>query len=205
MAAVGIDEAKYRAAERRYWNVEGVNPAQVWLELPSAGTRVRVQVIGDGPPVLLVHGVSNSGTSWAPLASRLHGFRRLLLDRPGCGLSEASRTRVDDVHTFASVGETLIVDVLDALGLERADIVATCLGGYYALRTASVHPDRVRRVVELGMGAVDARLRSGSVARSRPGAFRRRGSTGSAPCSATRTRCETKWMRARRSSIRSVG
>ena len=100
--------------------------------------------------MLFVHGVSNSGTSWAPLATRLHGFRRLLLDRPGCGLSETSAARVDDVHTFASVGETLIVDVLDALGLERAHIVATSLGGYYALRTASVHPDRVRRVVEFG-------------------------------------------------------
>ena len=38
MGAVGIDEAKYRAAERRYWNVEGVEPAEEWLDLPSAGT-----------------------------------------------------------------------------------------------------------------------------------------------------------------------
>ena len=40
--------------------------------------------------------------------------------------------------------------MLDALELPSAHVVATSLGGYHALRTASAHPDRVRRVVALG-------------------------------------------------------
>lgn len=157
---MGLNEAKYRAAERRYWDVEGVTPTEKWLHLPRSGSRVRVQVVGEGPPVLFVHGVNNGGTSWAPLVSRLDGFRCLVLDRPGCGLSEPLAMSVDDVSTFASLAETLIIDVLDALELERAHVVATSLGGYHALRTASAHPDRVRRVVELSwtVGAPNGEL-----------------------------------------------
>ena len=147
---MGVNEARYRAAERRYWDTEGVVPTEEWLPLPRTGTRARVQVLGDGPPVLFVHGVGNSGTSWGPLAARLPGFRCLVLDRPGCGLSERLPTSAADVGSFATFAETLLVDVLDALGLDRAHLVATSLGGYFALRTAATHPDRVGRIVELG-------------------------------------------------------
>lgn len=145
---MSVNEAKYRAAEQRYWALEGVVPSEVWLDLPHTGTRVRVQVVGDGPPVVFVHGVNNGGTSWGPLAARMPGFRCLLLDRPGCGLSEPLTTRFDDVRAFVPFAESLIVDVLDALALDRAHLIATSLGGYHALRTAAAHPERLRRVVE---------------------------------------------------------
>lgn len=147
---MGMNEEKYRATEQRYWALEGVAPTELWLDLPVTGARVRVQVVGDGPPVVFVHGVNNGGTSWGPLAARMPGFRCLLLDRPGCGLSERLTTRFDDVEAFVPLAETMIVDVLDALDLESAHIIATSLGGYHALRTAAAHPERVRRVAEFG-------------------------------------------------------
>ena len=147
---MGMNERKYRNAEARYWDVEGVTPTEEWLDLRRAGARVRVQVVGEGPPVLFVHGGSVSGTCFASLVARLAGFRCLVLDRPGCGLSERAAGTVADVDAFAAFADALIVDVLDALELDRAHVVATSLGGYHALRTASAHPDRVRRVVELG-------------------------------------------------------
>jgi 2-hydroxy-6-oxonona-2,4-dienedioate hydrolase len=42
------------------------------------------------------------------------------------------------------------VDLLDALGLDRAHLVATSFGGYIALRTAAAHPDRIGHIVEFG-------------------------------------------------------
>lgn len=147
---MGKHEDRYRAAEARYWACVGVSPTERWLDLPRTGARVRVQVLGDGPPALFVHGVSNAGTSWGPLAARLAGFRCLLLDRPGCGLSDRLATRFDDVDAFVPYAETLLVDVLDALDLDRAHLVSTSLGGYFALRTAAAHPHRVRSLVELG-------------------------------------------------------
>jgi pimeloyl-ACP methyl ester carboxylesterase len=147
---VGANEPAYRAAEQRYWAVEGAAPAEHWVTLPRLGTRVRVQVVGEGPPVLFVHGVNVNGTCWAPLVARLGDFRCLLVDRPGCGLSEAVSERVNHVAAFAAYADDLLADVLDGLELERVDVVATSLGGYHALRTAAAHPDRVRRAVALG-------------------------------------------------------
>jgi pimeloyl-ACP methyl ester carboxylesterase len=145
-----MHEAEYRAAETRYWLVVGVTPEEVWLDLPDLCPRVRVQVVGEGPPVLFVHGGNVSGTSWAPLAGRLDGYRCLLLDRPGCGLSAPLTAPVRDVTAFAALADWLIVAALDSLELEAAPVVATSLGGYHALRTAAAHPDRVSHVVELG-------------------------------------------------------
>jgi pimeloyl-ACP methyl ester carboxylesterase len=143
-------------AETRLWKNESVLPDQRFITLAS-GPTVRVQAVGEGPPVLFVHGAMNGGTSWASLMSRLPGFRCIALDRPGCGLSEpieggAVRAKTDTVKAYA---DDLIPDVLDALELERAAVVATSFGGLFAFRAAAAHPDRIARIVELSwaMGA----------------------------------------------------
>jgi pimeloyl-ACP methyl ester carboxylesterase len=64
------------------------------------------------------------------------------------------------VERLGAFADSLIVDVLDALGLESAPVVATSFGGYMALRAAAAHPDRIERIVELGwmIGAPIARV-----------------------------------------------
>jgi pimeloyl-ACP methyl ester carboxylesterase len=116
--------------------------------------------VGDGPAVVFVHGVSNSGASWAPLVGRLAGLHCVVLDRPGCGLSDRLPNRLDDVDQLAGFADGLIVDVLDALQLEAAHVVATSFGGYFALHAAAAHPDRIARIVEFGwpVGAPIGRL-----------------------------------------------
>jgi len=145
-----MDEVRYRAAERRLWQSCGVTPTEQRLRLDRIGVTVRVQEVGQGPAAVFVHGASTSGTSWAPLVARLRGFRCLLLDRPGCGLSDPLPTRLDDMDALGTFAEALIVDVLDALQLDRAHLVATSFGGYLALRTAAAHPDRIGGMVEFG-------------------------------------------------------
>jgi len=138
-------------------------PTEHWVELPGLGTVVRVLEVGqDGPPALFLHGASSGATGWAPLAARLASRHRcLLVDRPGCGLSPASpealrfgsgsgRRRADAFDGFAALADELAVSVLDGLGVERAAVVATSLGGYLGLRAAAAHPDRVERLVCLG-------------------------------------------------------
>ena len=155
-----MNEVRYREAERRLWESVGVEPIEQRVHLGRTGVTVRVQEVGRGPAVVLVHGASNSGSSWAPLVARLEGFRRLILDRPGCGLSDPLATGLDDVARLGAFADGLIVDVLDALGLDHAHVVATSFGGYIALRTAAAHPDRIGRMVEFGwtIGAPIARL-----------------------------------------------
>jgi len=143
-----VNEARFRGAERRLWDAFGTSPTEQRVHLDALKTSVRVQELGDGPVVLFVHGASNAGSSWIDLATRLVGFRCILLDRPGCGLSDRllrpPRT-IDDIESYA---DTLIPTVLDALGVQRAHVIATSYGGYFALRAAAAHPDRIERVVE---------------------------------------------------------
>lgn len=145
-----MNEARYREAERRLWDSVGLVPNEKRVHLRRIDCEVRVQEIGEGPPVLFIHGASNSGTSWADLVVHLPGYRCVLLDRPGCGLSEQPKTGVDDLAALQAFSDTLVVDVLDALDIERADIVGTSYGGYSTLRAAATHPGRIRRVLILG-------------------------------------------------------
>jgi 2-hydroxy-6-oxonona-2,4-dienedioate hydrolase len=144
-----MNEERYREAERRLWASVGAAPTERRLKLSRLGVTVRVQEVGEGPPVLFVHGASNGGTSWAPLAARLSGLRCVLLDRPGCGLSEPLAGPLDG-DGLRTVAQTLVVDVLDALELTSAPVVATSYGGLAALHGAAAHPERLGRVVHLG-------------------------------------------------------
>lgn len=146
-----MNEAKYRAAEKRLWNSVGRTPKEHFVQLPRVGARVRVQEVGEGPPALFLHGGPNSGSTWAPLLEHLEGFRCLLLDRPGTGLSDSIKLGKDDVIGFASA---LVSDTLDALEVDRAHVVASSLGGYCALWSASVSPERFDRMVQMACPAL---------------------------------------------------
>lgn len=84
-----MNEDAYRSAESAWWRKLGAAPTERFVPLASTGTSIRVQELGDGDPVLFIHGGANSGTGFAPLAKRLAdaGRRCMLVDRPGNGLS----------------------------------------------------------------------------------------------------------------------
>ena len=142
------------------WTSVGVSPSEQRLHLSSLGIDVRIQEAGHGDPVLFVHGASNSGTSWANIAPLLGQYRCLFLDRPGCGLSDPLPSPFEDVRALEQFSDALLVDVLDALGLEKSHVVATSYGGYTALRTAAAHPERIDRMIIFGwtMGARNPEL-----------------------------------------------
>jgi 2-hydroxy-6-oxonona-2,4-dienedioate hydrolase len=144
-----MDELRYREAEHRWFAHEGVTPVEQRVHLDQLDVDVRVLEVGEGEPTLFVHaGGPNSGSTWLQLAARMKGLRCLLLDRPGTGLSAALPEPVRP-HNFRQYAETLIVDVLDALQVERAHLVGSSLGGTLAIYTAAAHPDRVDRTVQL--------------------------------------------------------
>lgn len=153
MATPGEREARYRAAEAALWRSLGVAPTERRVSLPRLGTDVRVQELGDGPPVLFVHGASTAGTSWASLAALLPSFRCLLLDRPGTGLSAPLAPPIKSPAHLVDYADRLVADVLDALAIDRADLVTTSFGGYFGFRFALASPGRVGRIVSLGWTA----------------------------------------------------
>lgn len=108
-----------------------------------------MQEVGNGPPLVLVHGGSIAGTSWATLAVALEGTRCMLVDRPGCGLSDpivgGPLRNLLGVEAYA---DRLLGEHLDALGLNVAAVRATSYGELFAFRGAAAAPERVTRLVE---------------------------------------------------------
>lgn len=154
------NEVVYRTAEDRYWQHVGLKPLERRLHLKHSDVDVRVQEVGSGDALLFVHGASNSGVSWADLVVHLDSYRCLLLDRPGAGLSDAVTEPFADVAALARFSDELVCDVLDALEIPTAHLVATSYGGYAALRGAAAHPTRFERIVILGwiMGAANPNM-----------------------------------------------
>lgn len=146
-----MDEAKYRVAERRFWGTYGLRPTERFVRLASTGTRVRVLEVGDGEPVLFLHGGPNAGSTWAPLVAHLGGYRCLLVDRPGTGLSEPYPIRPANL---ATIGARFVGDVLDGIGVDRAHVVASSFGGHLALRSAAHAPERFLRMVQMACPAL---------------------------------------------------
>ena len=139
---------RYRAAENELWRSYGLQPRERFLDIDSPPARLRVLEVESGEPVLFVHGTVGPG-GWPSLICELPGFRAIVLDRPGWGMSSA----ID--YSQANYG-ALVADVLrgtlDALEIERAHMVGGSIGNVWALRLAERYPARVGRVVLLGSG-----------------------------------------------------
>ena len=133
----------------------GCSPLVVWmsrrrLKLADPPLSVRVLEAGDGPPLVLVHGSGMSASTWAPLIPHLEG-RLIAVDLPGFGLSNAFDYRGRSLREHAAAQLT---SLLDALGIERAAVVGTSLGGMWALCFAIEAPDRLTALASLGVPAV---------------------------------------------------
>ena len=101
---------------------------------------------GDGPPLVLVHGLGVSGRYLLPIARTLAGrFRVVVPDLPGLGLSTRPRRplRLDELS------ETLD-RLADAIGFRRATFLANSYGCQVVTRLAVTHPERVERLVLVG-------------------------------------------------------
>jgi len=96
-----------------------------------------------GPrPLLFLHGVAGSWTTWTPLLSAADGVDGrglVLVDLPGWGSSPAPAVPLD-----VDESSQVLVDVLDALGLDRVDVVGHSMGAFVGLHLAVTRPDRVR-------------------------------------------------------------
>jgi pimeloyl-ACP methyl ester carboxylesterase len=139
---------RYLTAETRLWQHYGLAPRERFVEIARPHARLRVLEVGSGRPVLYLHGTIGP-TAWAPLVVHLPGTRALVLDRPGWGLSDPVDFPSSGMRPFVA---DLLVGVMDALDLERVDLVGGSIGDAWALSLAERHPDRVGRVVLLGGG-----------------------------------------------------
>ncbi|HYO04171.1 MAG TPA: alpha/beta hydrolase [Mycobacterium sp.] len=126
--------------------------------LSIRGLRIAARTIGSGDPVLLLNGLARPMESWRYFADALRDSTVITLDGPGVGLSETPILP----HSMPMLAD-VAARVLDAVGVEKADVVGFSHGGAVAQQLAVGHPARVNRLVLLstscGVGAVPGRSR----------------------------------------------
>jgi 4,5:9,10-diseco-3-hydroxy-5,9,17-trioxoandrosta-1(10),2-diene-4-oate hydrolase len=141
---------RYRGAERELWDHYGLEPTERFVDLDSPAVRLRLLEVGWGTPLLFVHGTAGPG-SWPSLIHELPGFRSIVLERPGWGLSATVDFSGQEYKTLVA---SILRGALDSLGLDRVHVVGGSIGNVWALRLAAQHSSLVRRLVLLGGGPI---------------------------------------------------
>jgi pimeloyl-ACP methyl ester carboxylesterase len=114
--------------------------------VPTKDHRISLLEAGTGPPVIAIHGLGASKASFlATVAALAPQFRVIAIDLPGFGDSDKPVGAPYDARYFA----TAVVQLLDALELERAHVIGNSLGGRVALEVALRSPDRLERIALL--------------------------------------------------------
>jgi pimeloyl-ACP methyl ester carboxylesterase len=144
-------EQRIHQAEADLFHSVGAKVDESFLDLATTGARVRLLAAGTGPPLVLLHGVSLSAASWAPLFTALPDRRLLAIDLPGHGLSDPASYQRGHVRQNA---QQLIEDIFDALELDEAPVVGHSLGGMLALWHAATGAGRISRLIAIGEPAV---------------------------------------------------
>ncbi len=119
-------------------------------EIALHGRRAVYRIAGEGPPIVLIHGMLNSSSHWQPVARRLAEEHLVVApDLIGHGDSAAPR---GDYSLGAHAAS--IRDLLAAIGIERATVVGHSLGGGVAMQFFYQFPQRVERLALVSSGGL---------------------------------------------------
>jgi pimeloyl-ACP methyl ester carboxylesterase len=125
------------------WRHRGVIANGLRLHVVEAGPE-------SAPAVVLLHGFPEFWYAWREQIDPLQeaGYRVIAVDQRGYNLSDKPRG-VSAYQTRHQVAD--VVGLLDALGLDRVDLVAHDWGAHVAWTVAEEHPERLRRLVILNV------------------------------------------------------
>lgn len=135
---------------REYMNLMIGNNPQIGRTISVDNARIYYEIYGEGEPLFLLHGNNEGINSFReqiePLSKR---FRVIAMDTRGQGNSSNS---YDGAYTYQLFSKDLI-QVMDSLHIEKANILGWSDGGNTGLATAINYPERVNRLVVMGSNA----------------------------------------------------
>ncbi|CAB3933241.1 alpha/beta fold hydrolase [Achromobacter insolitus] len=104
-----------------------------------------VEIDGEGPALLCIHGLGGSSNTWTPVMGAFDGFRVIRPDLPGSARSALGEKRL----SIATYVDTM-AGLLDALDIDVAHVAAHSLGTVVAQHLAVAHPGRVKSLALFG-------------------------------------------------------
>ncbi|MEM1142791.1 MAG: alpha/beta hydrolase [Pseudomonadota bacterium] len=120
-------------------------------------THVTITGPKDGEPVVLLHGHAPSSTMWYSTVAGLveAGYRTYCPDRPGDAGKSTFKTELRNRQELAD----WLLDTLDALKLDKPAMIGLSYGGFMNMNFATIHPDRIGKIVCLAPGYVLRKIR----------------------------------------------
>ena len=119
--------------------------------------KLHSEILGSGPPLLILHGLFGSGTNWRTLAKSVfaHDFETHLIDQRNHGDSPH-----DDVFDYQALAQD-IVEYIEYNNLIKPIALGHSMGGKALMQAAVSHPDRFQKivVVDIAPKAYDGSLR----------------------------------------------
>jgi len=135
-------------------------------EISLHGHALSYRIGGDGPLLVLVHGITNSSAAWEPVLALLE--RRFTVLAPDLlGHGDSAKPRGD---YSLGANASLLRDLMLALGHERGTIAGHSLGGGIAMQMAYQFPERVDRLVLVSSGGLGRQVTPLLRAAALPGA-----------------------------------
>ena len=118
--------------------------------LDAGDARLSYFVAGDGPPVTLLHGFTQSGRSWRELIAHMpEGWKWIVPDLRGHGETQLRHGALCSMDACTAD----LVRLWDALGVERSHIVGYSMGGRLALHITARRSNRVVSLLTVGAHA----------------------------------------------------
>lgn len=138
----------------------GENP-EISKSIMAAGIRTNYHDMGEGFPVVFLHG-SGPGVSawvnWRPILPKIaQQNRALAFDMVGFGFTDRPDNFTYNMETWIEH----LLGFIDALGLEQVDLVGNSFGGAISIAAAIRHPNRIRRLVLMGSGGIKSPITPG--------------------------------------------
>lgn len=134
------------------------NP-EIGKSVRTGGFATNYHDVGAGDPVILLHGSGAGVTGWANWRGTMpvlqEGFRVIVPDLVGFGFTERP---ADIQYRFMDTWVEQIIALMDALGIERTNIVGNSFGGSTTLALLAKHSGRFTRAVLMGSGGVPFKM-----------------------------------------------
>ena len=146
--------SKYRDSEKKYFEDCRVQVNEDFIEIKELSIRIRVLTAGNGPPLLFVHGAPAAGAIWMPLISNLQGYKNIIIDRPGCGMSEKTNHKNLSRDQLQFIMVSTIDAVLDHFKISQAPVVSSSFGSGLTLLYAIKRTGRISKLVIEGAPAL---------------------------------------------------
>ncbi|MFD3001617.1 alpha/beta fold hydrolase [Pontibacter toksunensis] len=141
----------YKQSRDKLFEDRGVKFQSKLIPANGPVRQVHYLELGAGEPLILIHGGGSHSSEWVdilkPLSERYHLF---VVDRPGCGLTDSMNYRG---VAFRQSAVGFISSFMNAAGLEAALLMGQSMGGYFSICFAMEHPERVKKLLLMGVPA----------------------------------------------------